>query len=187
MVQALGGEQKRKVRLFFQDEAGFGRISDLRQSWAPEKMRPEVKKQIVREYLFAFSAVCPADGSIFSMILPYEDSHVMSVFLDGLSREYPDEMIVMVLDGAGWHTGGELVVPKNIKLLPLPPYSPELNPTEHIWDWIRENYFANKLCDSLDEVEERLCKALKELADNNDLVKGMTGFPWIIPICMTSN
>lgn len=183
----MKGDDTREVKLFFQDEASFGRISDSRHCWAPDKTRPLSKRQIVREYIFAFSAVCPHDGDLFSLVFPYADAKVMSLFLDGLSRRYSDNLLVVVLDGAGWHTAHALVIPENIRLLPLPPYSPELNPVEHIWDWIRENYFGNIACNSLDEVEELLCSALKELAESPEIVRGMTGFPWTIPLCMTSS
>ena len=104
----------------------------------------------------------------------------MQIFLDEIASRYPDDRIVMVLDGAGWHRGGALVVPENMKLLPLPAYSPELNPVENIWEEIREKGFANKIFASLDALEEQLVHSLKHLEDNPKITKSIAGWNWII-------
>ena len=69
----------------------------------------------------------------------------------------------MVLDGAGWHTSGLLTVPQNMRLVSLPPYAPELNPVEHIWDDLREKAFHNRVFESIDGLEDHLEKSLREL------------------------
>jgi hypothetical protein len=119
----------RKVRLMFQDEARFGRINDARRCWAPAGMRPQVRAQIVREYSYAFAAVSPHDGVLDTLVLPEVNTQAMSIFLAEIAERHPDEYILMVLDGAGWHKAAGLVIPENIRLVPLPPYSPELNRT----------------------------------------------------------
>ena len=96
-------------------------------------MRPSVGSQVVREYVYAYVAVCPQDGQMTSMILPWVDAKLMSIFLAHSSAQFPDEHCVMLLDGAGWHKANDLVVPANMTLVSLPPYSPELNPAEHVW------------------------------------------------------
>ena len=88
----------------------------------------------------------------------------------------------MFLDGAGWHRANDLIVPENMRLEALPPYSPQLNPVEHIWDEIREKWFANEVFDSLDAVEDRLVEASRRLGKRQEVarVASTTGFDWII-------
>jgi len=86
----------------------------------------------------------------------------------------------MFLDGAGWHRANDLAVPENMRLEALPPYSPQLNPVEHIWDEIREKWFANEVFNSLDAVEDRLVEALLALENDQELVASTTGCDWII-------
>ena len=93
----------------------------------------------------------------------------------------------MVLDGAGWHRASTLVIPENMRLLPLPPYSPQLNPMEHIWDEVRKKWFANEVFDGLDGVEDRLEESLVYLEQNNSLVASVTGFDWVISIPLMAN
>ena len=143
--------------------------------------------QVVREYVYALTAVCPQQGKMTSLVLPWLDAQTMSVFLEYTAREFRGVYCIILLDGAGWHRAGDLRVPQTMKLLPLPPYSPELNPVEHIWDYLRENTFKNIAFDSLDDVIEALCGGLKTLHDSPDLVRSMTSFTWFNTLCMTDN
>ena len=95
-------------------------------------------------------------------------------------KRHPDELILMFLDQAAWHKARALPIPVNIKLLNLPPHSPELNPTEHVWEDIREKWFANLVFKSITAVEDTLVKALVTLERDADRVAGITGFDWII-------
>jgi len=164
----------------FQDEARFGRINDPRRCWAPKGLRPEVGMQIVREYTYAFGAVSPHDGTLDSLVLPVVTAEAMSIFLAEVARRHPGEFILMFLDGAGWHRANNLAVPENMRLEALPPYSPQLNPVEHIWEEVREKWFANEVFNSLDGVEDRLVEALVALENDKELVASTTGFDWII-------
>jgi hypothetical protein len=133
----------------YQDEGRFGRISTPRRCWAPRGMRPEVPAQIVREYTYAFVALSPHDGVMDFLILPLVSEEAMSLFLREVSERHPDEFILMVLDGVGWHKAKALKVPENMALIFLPPYIPQLNPVEHIWDSIRESHFGNEVFNSI--------------------------------------
>jgi len=177
---------ERSVRLMFQDEARFGRINDPRRCWVPEGIRPEVSVQIVREYTYLFGAVSPHDGVLDTLVLPEVNAETMSIFLDEVSQRHRDQYILKVLDGAGWHRALDLVIPKNIQLLALPPYSPQLNPMEHLWDEIREKWFPNLVFNSLEAVEDRLIQAVLALERNDDSVASITGFDWIISISMNA-
>jgi transposase len=104
----------------------------------------------------------------------------MRVFLTEVASRYPFENIVMVVDGAGWHKSKAFEMPTNLRLLFLPPYSPELNPQEHIWDELREKCFHNKTFESLDLLEDHLVESLKIMEAQNETVKSITAWDWII-------
>lgn len=166
----------------FEDEARFGRINDPRRCWAPPGVRPEVPVQIVREYTYVFGAVSPHDGVLDTRILPEANAEALSLFLAEVAQRHHQEDILMVLDGAGWHRARELVVPDQMRLVFLPPYSPELNPMEHVWEEIREKWFPNCVFDSLEAVEDRLVEALLSMERDRPLTASITGFKWIVSI-----
>ena len=173
-------KDKRPVKLFFEDEARFGRINNVSRCWVPPGSRAVVGQQMVREYIYAYTAICPQTGENYSIIAPVTNTQVMNVFLKALSKRYRKYRIVLCLDAAGWHISGALKVPENIELLLLPAYSPQLNPTEHLWDYIREQKgFNNHVFTSIDEVEQQLEKALKEINDEKQVIKGMCYFNWL--------
>lgn len=164
----------------FEDEGRFGRISDPRRCWAPKGIRPDVPSQFVREYTYAFAAVSPLDGAMDSLILPQVNAEAMSLFLAEVASRHPDEHILMFMDRAGWHRAKDLIVPRNMRLDWLPPYSPQCNPVEHLWDEIREKHFCNRVFNSLDAVENTLCSALASLEASPQVVASLTGFDWIV-------
>jgi hypothetical protein len=176
-------EDDRPVLIFAQDEGRFGRISDARRAWSPLGTRPQAPRQIIRTYLYVFTAVCPALGKMTSLILPMANTEMMNIFLGQVAEDFPEYFILMLVDQAGWHISQKLKVPDNIKLIPLPPRSPELNPAEHIWEELREKNFANKAFESLDEVEDNLCLGLNGLASNPEKLRSMTNFPYLNITC----
>jgi transposase len=171
----------------FQDEARFGRISDTRYCWCRRPFRPRVKAMITQQYSYAYGAVSPMDGRFDSLMLPHVNAGCMQVFLDEVAQRYPNDNIVMVLDGAGWHKSNALVLPGNLKLHFLPPYSPELNPVEHLWDELREKHFHNRVFDSIDALENHLVDALRAMEQNTERVASITCWPWIINSISNAN
>jgi putative transposase len=166
-----------------QDEGCFGRISIPRRCWAPLHMRPRVARQIVREYVYVYSAVAPSIGKILSLLLPRADTAMMNLFLEHVSQELSEYFIVMQVDRAGWHDTEELIIPENIRLILQPAYSPELNPVEHVWDYLRENYFHNWAASTLKQVIEVLIDGLQHLTADVELLQSMTNFPHLRVIC----
>lgn len=136
----------------------------------------------MRQYTYAFAALSPHDGVLDSLILPVVNAHTMSLFLAEVAQRHADEFVLMVLDGAGWHHTAHLRVPENLRLIHLPPYSPELNPPEHLWDEIREKWFPNLVFRELDGVEDVLECALRDLENDPGRVARLAGFDWIISI-----
>jgi transposase len=162
----------------FQDEARFGRISDCRYCWCKKPLRPLVKAMLSHQYVYA--AVSPQDGRLDSLVLPEVNSQWMHVFLTEVASRYPNENIVMVVDGAGWHKNKRFELPVNLKLLFLPPYSPELNPQEHVWDELQEKCFHNKTFDSLNLLEDHLVTSLNVLETQYETVHNIVVWDWII-------
>lgn len=168
------------LKVMFEDEGRFGRISDPSLCWAPWGTRPVVHKQMVREYTYAYAAVDPKEGEVDSLILPNMYASTMSVFLRELSLRHPAHLILLVMDGAPCHRSGDLEIPENILIEELPAYSPELNPAEHLWDSMRENDFKNITFTSMENVEKTMVRSLRTLEEDKECVRSMTGFPWIL-------
>jgi hypothetical protein len=177
----------RAVRLMFHDEGRFGRINEPRRCWAPTGIRPDVHVQFVREYTYAYVAVSPHDGVMDSLILPVVNAEAMSIFLDEVATRHPDEFIVMVMDQAAWHKANDLVIPENICLIWQPPYSPQCNPVENIWDEIREKWFPNLVFKSMRAVEDTLVEALVTLENDHERTQSIAGFEWIVSINLNAN
>jgi transposase len=114
-----------------------------------------------------------------SLIMPTMQSECFELFAGEISKRHSKELIIMVCDGAGSHTATDLSLPANVRILTLPPYSPELNPTEQLWDLIRERRFANKAYDTLDEVEHHLADELHTLEQDRSTIQSLTHHPWI--------
>jgi transposase len=163
----------------FADEARFGRINRPRPCWAPRRVRPQVAAQLIREYIYLYGAVSPKDGTCVYLIMPTSNTACFQSFLDVLSRRFSRQDILLVLDGAPNHRCGDLAVPDNVTLLFLPPYAPELNPKENIWDEIREKIFKNYALKSIDAVQSKLEEAILYIERNPQTVKSITSFPYI--------
>ena len=122
----------------------------------------------------------PGGIQMTSLILPWVDARLMGLFLAHTAAQFPNEYCVLFLDGAGWHRAQELAVSINMKLLALPPYSPELNPAEHIWEYIRENEMRNPIFNDLDQVMDAVETSLSYLHQKPETLRSMTAFPWIL-------
>ena len=176
--------QGRSVRLMFQDEGRFGLLGKPRRCWAPVGVRPVVGARLLRKFSYAFAAVSPHDGVMDSLIVPWVNASTMSMFLSSVAQRHPDEYIVMVMDQAGWHIAQELEVPQNMRLVLLAPYSPEINPAEHIWDALREDCIGNTVFASLDAADKALSKGLRSLESDPARMQSLTGFKWIRSISL---
>ena len=178
-ARANGAKDERPVMLFFEDEARFGRINNLRHCWVPGNHLPVAARQMIREYIYVFSGVCPQTGELYSLIFPACNTDTMQLFLHGLSEQYHHYRIILLVDKAGWHTSLKLLIPENIAIWNLPPYSPELNPVELIWREIRKYYFNNQLFEDLDALENKLVESLKDFAKDFEKIKQLTNFNWL--------
>jgi len=182
----------------FQDEAGFGRISDPAACWAPPKERPSVPSQLIREYKTVYGAVCPETGEAFYQVYKGSNKENMSSFLKNLSEKFPEYIILLVLDNASWHMTQEqnskrhrknkdakvefktpemLSIPGNIRIIHLPPRTPELNPIEVIWREIRKRGFKNIIFNKLKDVVDKFFEVVESMS--NDDVISITRWSWV--------
>ncbi len=122
-----------------------------------------------------------------SLVFPWVNTETMSLFLAEVAQRHAEQLIMMVRAQAGWHLPGELVVPINMRLIYLPPYSPELNPAEHLWEAVRDDCFANHVFADLEAVEFALTKGLVALESNPSRTQSMTGFKWVTSISLNAN
>ncbi len=182
MDAVAAGHPYQPLRLLFEDEARFGRMSDPARCWAPLGCRPRVSTHRVPQYTHVFGSVSPHDGELISLILPYADTAAMFLYLAEVSRRHPHEHLLMFLDRAGWHQAKAVVVPNNPTLDWLPTYSPQCNPQELVWREVRREPFGNHDYDSMAAVEDALERRLGQLEASPDQIQSLTGFDWIVNV-----
>ncbi len=168
----------KNVKLMFEDEAGFGRINKPKYCWCRKRIRPSVPCHHIREYRYAYGAVEPLTGDSCFLVLPYSNTVCMNVFLSELSNQFSEAIIILVCDGAAWHRSNSLIIPENIRIIYLHPATPEMNPIEQIWTWIRRHGFKNEVFHTLEKVVERLCETIRSLSIS--IIKSITGRNWIL-------
>lgn len=149
--------------LGFFDESRFGTHSKLGHGWFIKGKRSGVKVKLGFKNFYVYSMINPIDGEHFSLLASSVDTDCMNIFLDRLSQDLGSRRMLLVMDQASWHKSKSLKVPNNIKIELLPPYSPELNPVERLWGYMKSKLIRNKLYDNLDELEEAVCAFLRQL------------------------
>ena len=161
-----------------QDEARIGQQGTLTRVWARTGSRPTAVRQTEYEWVYLWAAVEPATGESVAMITPTVNTELMNQFLAGLSGTLAaDEHAVLVLDNAGWHVANALHLPDNITLLLLPPYSPELNPAERLWQWLRSHQLSNRV---YADYADLLCQTDQAwLTLDRQTIKSICACPWI--------
>ena len=177
----------RRVRLMFQDEARFGRMVRPKRCCAPAPLRLVIRNGYERQFVYVYGAVSPLEGELDWKLCREMNTLRMGEFLSQVSQAHSAELIVMVLDGASSHKAKDLVIPENMRLLALPPYAPELNPQEHIWDELREKEFPNRVFNHLDAVVTQLEHGLPRLAADSEGLNSLTGWPWIISLILNAH
>ena len=167
------------MEIWFQDEARVGQQGTLTRVWAKRGTRPRAPRDTRYEWAYLFGAVCPARGVAAGLVLPFVNTPAMNAHLAEISRTVaPGAHAVLVLDGAGWHGGSALFVPDNISLITLPPYSPELNPVENVWQYLRANWLAISVFDNYDDIVDACCAAWNRFADDPTAVSSITSQSW---------
>ena len=117
-------------------------------------------------WAYIFGAICPKKGKGAGLVLPYCDTEAMQEHLFEISNAVdPGAHAVLILDQAGWHVTPKLKVPENITLMFLPPRSPELNPVENLWQFMRDNWLSNRVFKDYDDIDDQCCRAWNRLVD----------------------
>jgi transposase len=147
--------------VFFFDEGRFGLMPSLGKMWAEKGVQPVAPVRISYENFFVYSAVNPDTGEDVTLFLGRVNTKTMSYFLAHMSAVLGERKCLLVMDRAGWHCSKELVVPPNIEIVYLPPYSPELNPVERLWRWLKMHTIRNRLYLALGEVMDSVQECLK--------------------------
>ncbi len=150
--------------VFFFDEGRFGIRSTLTRMWAKKGTPLNVKIKQGYKSFYMHTAVSPHKGEDFSLMLPQVNTEMMNIFLEELSKAYSEYKILLIMDQAGWHKSKELNIPPNIEIEFLPPYSPELNPVERLWKWIKKEAVHNKVFATLEQLMESVINEYQKLS-----------------------
>lgn len=168
------------VDVWFQDEARFGQQNTTTHLWAEKGTRPRAVRQQQFEYAYLFGAVCPSTGATEALIAPYIDMNIMREHLRLISLRTEDRHhAVIIVDGAAWHQEYLADEFENITIIKLPPYSPELNPIEQVWQWLRQNELANRCFNGYEDIVNECSRAWNSFISDANRVKNMCTRDWI--------
>jgi transposase len=164
----------KRLRIYFQDESRFGQQGTTTNVWAKRGSRPTAIRQTEYEYLWVLGVVCPETGHAEGLLSPQLNTKIVNEFLAQFARTIPaDEHAVMLWDGAGFHASKQLRVPDNMTVVMLPAYSPELNPIENLWHYLKSHFWSNRAYDDYDALEEAAVAAWRKAALDADLMKSV--------------
>jgi transposase len=170
----------KEVRIYFEDEARFGTQGTITRVWAAKGSRPRAVRQNGRAWLYVLMAVCVSTGATSALIMPELNTEVLNLFLEQFSGELPAGVhAVLIWDGAGYHTSGDLVVPSNVSLIQLPPYSPELNPVENLWHYLRSHHWSNRVYEGYKGLEKEAIRSLCAVCDDAQRLKSICNAEYV--------
>lgn len=171
------------MEVWFTDEARVGQQGTITRVWAKRGSRPCAPRDRRYEWAYLFGAICPERSTGAAIIMPEVNIEAMNEHLAEISRRVSVGAIaVLVLGGAGWHTSPRLNLPNNIVLLPLPPYSPELNPIENVWEYLRANFLSHCIWDTYDAILDACQSAWNKLMEMPERIASITRRTWANPV-----
>ena len=184
MSRALPEHARGKpIEIWFQDEARVGQQGTLTRVWARRGTRPRAPRERRYAWAYIFGAVCPERAIGAALVLPCANTAAMRLHLLEISRHVaPGAHAILVLDGAGWHGASNLAIPDNLTLLSLPPYSPELNPVENVWQYLRQNQLSLRVWPDYDAIVATCCRAWNTLMSMPDRLASITRRGWAITV-----
>lgn len=180
-LQAIGAAHPgKRLRVYFQDESRFGQQGTITHVWAPRGSRPTAVRQTEYKYLWVLGAVCPETGHAEGLLSPCLNTKIVNTFLEQFSQTIAEqEHAVMIWDGAGFHNSGALRVPDNVTLLQIPAYSPELNPIENLWHYLKSHFWSNRAYADYDDLEQAAMNAWQRAVLNSELMKTVCAAPYL--------
>ena len=174
-------------RVFAMDEARFGLKVTHRRLWCPFGSRPPGSHDHQYHWLWLYAAVEPVSGTCFVLFLPHVDGVCFQRFLEEFRKHTGTDRIGLVLDNSGSHTSGKVRWPEGIEKIPLPPYSPELNPVERVWEYLRDRWLSHRmLAGGYEAVVDAACAAWNALLAEPRRLRSLTNFTWLAASVTTS-
>lgn len=167
------------IEIWWQDEMRLGQKNGLVRQWARTGTRPRQPRDQRYESAYLFGAVCPARDTGAALVMPRANTEAMRHHLDEISRcVAPGGHAILLLDGASWHTTKALEWPANVSPLFLPPYAPELNPVENIWQYLRQTWLSNRVFNSFDDILDAACDAWNRLIRSPGRINSIAYRQW---------
>src|SRR3954469_14193004 len=168
------------IQVWHQDEARFGQQGTLTRVWARRGSRPRRRRQNGRESLYVLTATCASSGAAFGLVMPELNTAVVNQFLQEFSRHLaPGVHAVLLWDNAPYHISGDLVVPANVSLIGLLPYSPELNPVENLWHYLRAHHWSNRVYADYEALLEAATEAWRQVCLDPEKVRSICAAPYL--------
>ncbi|WP_144959846.1 IS630 family transposase [Gillisia sp. Hel_I_86] len=172
MRTSLNKNKYKQVNLYFQDEARFGMMTHTGKHLTACGIKPIVKYQHIFKTTYLYGSYSPINGNSFVWEIDGVDTTVFEAYLENFSKYKPQEFKIVIIDNAGFHSTKNINVPENIYLLRIPPYTPELNPCEQVWQYIK-NRFKNQRFKSMQELKQWLHQIVKDMGKQT--IKSITG------------
>ena len=180
-IAAIAAQHPDKdVQVWHQDEARFGQQGTLTRVWARRGSRPRRMRQNGRESLYVLTAVCAASGAAVGLVMPELNTAVGNLFLEEYSRQLaPGGHGGLLWDNAGYHVSGGLVVPENVSLIGLLPYSPELNPVENLWHYLRSHHWSNRVYPDYEALRDAATEAWRAVCMDPEKIRSICAAPYL--------
>ena len=167
------------IEIWFQDEMRIGQKNGITRQWARKGTRPRQPAHQGYANAYIFGAICPERGTGAALVRPYCDTHAMQAHLEEISLNVTEAShAVILMDQAGWHTTDKLQIPENLSIVCLPPRSPELNPHENIWQYMRQNWLSNRIFEDYNAIVDAACEAWNKLIDLPDVITSIGTLDW---------
>jgi putative transposase len=176
----VSGVDLSRARIFFEDETRIGLMVILRRVLTIMGVKPVSNFQHRFENFYVYGAVEPSTGERFFLELPYLNSDMFQIFIDEFSKKYGDTINIMVVDNGRYHIARALEIPRNVEFVFLPPYSPELNPIEKLWQFIKDKLASVGVFKNLEEVQKKVEDILSRLTSSE--VQSITGYQYIMNV-----
>ena len=158
----------------------MGQKNGRTRIWAKTGTRPRMPADQRYDNAYLFGAICPLRGTGAALMLPRANTGAMQMHLDEISRNVAARAhAVVLMDRAGWHKTDKLEVPKNLTIILLPSRSPELNPVENVWQYLRQNWLSNRVFESYDAILEAGCDAWNRLVAQPETIMSIGIRDWI--------
>lgn len=165
------------ANLYFQDESRFGLITKQKRVITAKGIKPIAQYKHSYLYKWLWGSFSPITGESFCMTTTNVTKEFFIKYLEDFSKDKPKELKIVIIDNASFHSTKNVIIPENIILLPIPPYCPELNPAEKVWQWMKDK-IAMKIYDNLEVLEVKIEQLLKQL--ENQKIKTITGYEFYL-------